>query len=111
MATNPLAMGPLAQACMEWASGVAERSGDAKRSSWLIYGLVMGAALAELDPGALRAAVQEITDFMERGDAAVWGRTTPQERLRLAYVRTAEKLIERANALAAARPDVPPDAE
>ncbi len=46
MATNPLAMGPLAQACMEWAAGVAQRSGEPKRSSWIIYGMVMGAALA-----------------------------------------------------------------
>jgi hypothetical protein len=90
---------------MEWAAGVAQRSGEPRRVSWLIYGLVMGGALAELEPQALRTAVQEITDFMERGDAAVWGRTTPQERLRLTYVRTAEKLIERARALGAAAPD------
>ncbi len=100
MATDPLAMGPLARACLEWASGLAARSGDSRRSSWLIYGVLMGAALAELDPSALRSAAQEITDFIERGDAVFWGRDTSQERLRLAYVRTAEKLIERARALA-----------
>ena len=100
MATDPLPMGPLARACLEWASGLAARSGDSRRTSWLVYGLLMGAALSELEPGALRAAAQEITDFIERGDAAIWGNETPQERLRLAYVRTAETLIARARTLA-----------
>ena len=90
---------------MEWADGVAQQSGEPRRAPWIVYGLVMGAALAELDPGALRTAVQEITDLMECGDAALWGRTTPQERLRLTYVRTAEKPIERARRLGASSQD------
>src|SRR5262245_39850175 len=99
METEPLGTGPLARACLEWAGGVAGRSGEPRRAAWLVYGLLVGAALAELDPPALRAAAHEITDFIERGDAAFWGRETPQERLRLTYVRTAEKLLQRAQEL------------